>query len=686
MAEIVYYEVYVFKKGKWQLTSRYPREKKAAALEDAQDTETLDKVPTKIIKETYNTYTKKTTEDVIYISKRIKQEQPKETLDFSAEDASSSPKKANMKVGLLKLIAIVTLSAVLAFVLGLTATFLITNIYDVDYLDFEATKIFVIFFVIFFLLTSMPLGIFYIPWGEFDDDETNSKQNGLKKKKEKNNAEDVKEREAKPGLISEIFVKFLYKILDIEENKEKMENSVASENIKNFLDDEMKKQEEIENIKKGKEKNIEDQDKNNDKNQEEENNEYEGEEYEEEIKEQEENQEKENKKQELKAEEINYELNRHWLMRFLIQMISSIKEHVPNIDAFGRFGINLILAGACETLKYRKKISEENMRKILLESMELMGSKLSQAEYMLDKLDALSLEPRYMKMIQIGQEEMDNMIDNEGDMDFRQGALIFKQWNEIEKNDIKQAKEALSRTKKDIPSGIIAIMFTDIVNSALIQQDIGDAAAQIRVRTHNRIVRQAIRRYKGFEIKHTGDGIMSCFGSISKSVDAAVNIQRELYQFNIDSNTNIQIRIGINAGEPIIEDGDLFGSPVTIASRICSITGDSSICVSNLVRQLIIERKYPMKTLGFPELKGINEDIEVFEVDWDPQNQEIEEEFLAEESGNEEESEEDKKEAKKYKKKKEETSNEKNLKPQNKDIKSKKETGNSKKINSNLAK
>jgi adenylate cyclase len=208
-----------------------------------------------------------------------------------------------------------------------------------------------------------------------------------------------------------------------------------------------------------------------------------------------------------------------------------IKEQVPNIDAFGRFGINLILAGACETLKYRKKINEENMRKILLESMELMGSKLSQAEYMLDKLDALSLEPRYMKMIQIGQEEMDNMIDNEGDMDFRQGALIFKQWNEIEKNDIKQAKEALGRTKKDIPSGIIAIMFTDIVNSALIQQDIGDAAAQIRVRTHNRIVRQAIRRYKGFEIKHTGDGIMSCFGSISKSVDAAVNIQRELHQF-----------------------------------------------------------------------------------------------------------------------------------------------------------
>ncbi len=186
MAEIVYYEVYVFKKGKWQLTSRYPREKKSAALEDAQDTETLDRIPTKIIKETYNTYTKKTTEDVVYISKRIKQEQPKETLDFSA--AEDVPvRKTNIKVGLLKLIAIITLSAVLAFVLGLTATFLITNIYDVDYLDFEATKIFVIFFVIFFLLTSMPLGIFYIPWGEFDNYENNSQQNSQKNKANKNN-------------------------------------------------------------------------------------------------------------------------------------------------------------------------------------------------------------------------------------------------------------------------------------------------------------------------------------------------------------------------------------------------------------------------------------------------------------------------------------------------------------------
>ena len=76
------------------------------------------------------------------------------------------------------------------------------------------------------------------------------------------------------------------------------------------------------------------------------------------------------------------------------------------------------------------------------------------------------------------------------------------------------------------------------------------------------------------------------------------------------------MRIGLNAGEPIVEENDLFGTTVQIAARICSLADKDQIFVSNVVKELAAGKSYSFKPLGERTLKGISEPQTVFEVLW----------------------------------------------------------------------
>jgi hypothetical protein len=106
-------------------------------------------------------------------------------------------------------------------------------------------------------------------------------------------------------------------------------------------------------------------------------------------------------------------------------------------------------------------------------------------------------------------------------------------------------------------------------------------AAQYVVRTHNRIVRSALVNYMGREIKHTGDGIMASFTTVSNAVEAAVETLRRVAANNAaEGDIPLHLRIGINAGEPVIEDDDLFGVTVQLAARLCAAAEADQILVS----------------------------------------------------------------------------------------------------------
>ncbi len=163
----------------------------------------------------------------------------------------------------------------------------------------------------------------------------------------------------------------------------------------------------------------------------------------------------------------------------------------------------------------------------------------------------------------------------------------------------------------------VAVLFTDVKSSTTLTGRLGDTAAQELLRVHNTIVREALRTHGGSEIKHTGDGIMASFSSATRAVQSAIAIQRALNQHNEQyPERPIRVRIGINAGEPVAEEDDLFGTAVQLASRICDCAEPGEILVSNVVRELAAGKGFLFASRGDVVLRGFEDPVRLYEVRW----------------------------------------------------------------------
>ncbi len=162
-------------------------------------------------------------------------------------------------------------------------------------------------------------------------------------------------------------------------------------------------------------------------------------------------------------------------------------------------------------------------------------------------------------------------------------------------------------------SAIATVLFTDIVSSTAHTRRLGDERAQDLVRRHNAVVRAALDRNGGREVKHTGDGIMAAFESPSRALQAAVEMQRGIAE---GGDPELHVRIGLNAGEPIEEEDDLFGLTVQLAKRICDQAEGDQILVSDVVRQLASGKGFIFVDAGRFVPKGLEDRVAVFEVHW----------------------------------------------------------------------
>ena len=167
-----------------------------------------------------------------------------------------------------------------------------------------------------------------------------------------------------------------------------------------------------------------------------------------------------------------------------------------------------------------------------------------------------------------------------------------------------------------VDSGLRAVMFTDIVGSTEMTARLGDGAALELVRAHDALVRRGLEAYGGREIKHTGDGIMASFDNVANSVRAAADIQRRFAAYNADVSETLSVRIGIDAGEPVEDHNDLFGSTVQLASRLCSEAEANGIIVSGFARELCQEDAARFVALGERRFKGFADKAQVFRFEW----------------------------------------------------------------------
>lgn len=164
-------------------------------------------------------------------------------------------------------------------------------------------------------------------------------------------------------------------------------------------------------------------------------------------------------------------------------------------------------------------------------------------------------------------------------------------------------------------SAFRAVMFTDLKDSTLMTSMYGDEKALHLVHVHNAIVRNALREFGGSEIKHTGDGIMASFANILNSVNCGKEIQKGFAKHNANNpDESLFVKIGISAGEPIEEHGDLFGIAVQLSARLCSFAQAGDILVSDLVYQSCANPDLFLQDSEYAEMKGFLQKKEVYRV------------------------------------------------------------------------
>jgi len=160
--------------------------------------------------------------------------------------------------------------------------------------------------------------------------------------------------------------------------------------------------------------------------------------------------------------------------------------------------------------------------------------------------------------------------------------------------------------------GFRVVMFTDIVGSTEMTARLGDRRSVEIVRAHDALVRRALSRHAGREVKHTGDGIMASFADTTAAVACARAILRSFADFNRSSSEPIRVRIGLHAGEPVEDSNDLFGATVQMAARLCQAAGPDTIVASHEVKALCAEDAGWI-ALGETRLKGFAQPVSIFQ-------------------------------------------------------------------------
>jgi class 3 adenylate cyclase/pimeloyl-ACP methyl ester carboxylesterase len=165
--------------------------------------------------------------------------------------------------------------------------------------------------------------------------------------------------------------------------------------------------------------------------------------------------------------------------------------------------------------------------------------------------------------------------------------------------------------------GLVTILFTDVEGSTALTQRLGDVRARVVFREHERITREALREFGGSEVKSMGDGFMASFVSATQALQCAISMQRAFAAHNeAQPDAPLNIRIGLNTGEPIAEEEDLFGTAVITAARIAGAAKGGEVLASNVVRELVAGRGFAFADRGEMALRGFDDPVRVFELRW----------------------------------------------------------------------
>jgi len=162
---------------------------------------------------------------------------------------------------------------------------------------------------------------------------------------------------------------------------------------------------------------------------------------------------------------------------------------------------------------------------------------------------------------------------------------------------------------------LAAILAVDVAGySRLMGAD--EEGTHERLQAHLReLVDPKIKDYRGRIVKNTGDGLLAEFASVVDAVRCAVEVQRGMInrEPEVSEERRIRFRIGINLGDVIVEEDDIFGDGVNVAARLEALADPGGICVSRMVRDNVRDKlDCIFDDLGEQQVKNIARPVRVF--------------------------------------------------------------------------
>ena len=164
------------------------------------------------------------------------------------------------------------------------------------------------------------------------------------------------------------------------------------------------------------------------------------------------------------------------------------------------------------------------------------------------------------------------------------------------------------RTSSEPDRVLATVLFTDIVGSTERAASDGDRRWRSLLDEHDSAVRHEFSRFKGREIKNTGDGFFAAFDGPARAVRCAQAIVDNVHSLGLDA------RIGVHTGECEVRGDDLAGLAVHIASRVAERAGPSNIWVSSTVRDLVAGSDLAFDSMGRFTLKGVPDEWMLYRV------------------------------------------------------------------------
>jgi len=163
---------------------------------------------------------------------------------------------------------------------------------------------------------------------------------------------------------------------------------------------------------------------------------------------------------------------------------------------------------------------------------------------------------------------------------------------------------------------LVAILAADVEGySRHMERD--EAATLSTLSSHRLIVDDLIASYNGRITSTAGDSVLAEFASVVDALDCALQIQEDLASANANTldEHRLQFRIGLNVGDVMVKDGDIFGDGVNIAARLESLAAPGGVCISRGVRDHVRKMgRYAFEDLGEQGVKNIAQPIRAFRV------------------------------------------------------------------------